>query len=85
MTAPVRTIDTLARVEADLNYLAPMAERPRNYTFDPPPGVPRSNTAASRRTGCPCYDVRPIASEITLDREGFALVDTAQRGARLLR
>ena len=30
-------------VEADLNYLAPMTERPRNYTFDPPPGVPRPN------------------------------------------
>jgi hypothetical protein len=30
-------------VEADLNYLAPMTERPRNYTFDPPPGVPRWN------------------------------------------
>jgi hypothetical protein len=30
-------------VEADLNYLAPMTERPRNYTFDPLPGVPRPN------------------------------------------
>jgi hypothetical protein len=25
--------DHLPRIEATLNYLAPMAERPRNYTF----------------------------------------------------
>ena len=33
----------LSSVVADMNYLAPMMERPRNYTFDPPPGIPRSN------------------------------------------
>jgi hypothetical protein len=38
-----RAID-LPHVDATLNYLAPMGDRPRNYTFDPPPGVPRSNS-----------------------------------------
>ena len=33
----VRIAD-LPHVEAELNYLAPMAERPRNYTYDPPAG-----------------------------------------------
>jgi hypothetical protein len=74
MTAPVRTIDALSRVEADLHYLAPMTERPRNYTYDPPPGIPRSNTAHETHR-VPIYDARPIASEISLDREGFAIVE----------
>ena len=64
---------TLPYVEAELRYLIPMAERPRNYTFEPPPGVPRSNTAHETRI-VPIYDVRPIASDLSLDREGFAVV-----------
>jgi len=48
MSAYARVIDDttfdLAYVKADLHYLSRMTERPRNYTFDPPPGVPRSNT-----------------------------------------
>ena len=34
-------IANLASVQADMNYLAPMLERPRNYTFEPPPGISR--------------------------------------------
>ena len=30
-------------VEAVLNYLAPIAERPRTYTFEAPPGSPQTN------------------------------------------
>jgi hypothetical protein len=60
-------------VEAELHYLAPMSERPRNYTFDPPPGVPRSNTAHEAHR-VPIYDVRGIASEVSLDRQGFELL-----------
>ena len=48
MSAHAAVIDKpsfdLPHVDADLHYLCPMTERPRNYTFDPPPGVPRSNT-----------------------------------------
>ena len=39
-------LDRLATVEAELTYLAPMRERPHNYTYDPPPGVARSNGGA---------------------------------------
>ena len=46
-------------VEADLNYLAPMAERPHTYTFHPPPGVPRSNIIAETHR-VPIHDLRPI-------------------------
>src|ERR671918_767732 len=52
-------IANLASVQADMNYLAPMLERPRNYTFEPPPGVPRSNTVnVSHRV--PIHDARRV-------------------------
>lgn len=66
-------IDKLATVEADLNYLAPTTERPRTYTYDPPPNVPRS-TAVNSAHKVPIRDARPVATEITLDQNGFGLV-----------
>jgi hypothetical protein len=73
MNAHIRPLSDLAHVDAALNYLAPMTERPRNYACEPPAGVPRSNTAPETHT-VPIYDMRPVASEISLDREGFALL-----------
>jgi hypothetical protein len=80
MNAGNRSLSDLPRVEATLNYLAPMAERPRNYACEPPVGVPRSNTMPETHT-VPIYSARPLASEISLDREGFALLpnETAVR------
>ena len=72
-TLAVRLHD-LPHIDATLNYLAPTTERPRNYTFDPPPGVPRSNTTHEAHV-VPVHDARGIASDITLDREGFALLN----------
>ena len=68
------TISELAGVEADLVYLAPMTERPHSYTYDPPPNVPRTNTVnvPHRVT---VHDARPIARDLSLDREGFELMD----------
>jgi hypothetical protein len=63
----------LPHVEADLHYLAQMTERPRNYTFDPPPGVPRSNTVHETHH-VPVYDARATAPNASLDREGFELL-----------
>jgi hypothetical protein len=63
----------LPHVEATLNYLAPMTERPRNYTFDPPPGAPRSNMERELHKVA-IHDARQAAAEITLDREGFAVL-----------
>lgn len=63
----------LPTIVAELNYLAPMTERPRNYTYDPPPGVPRSNVVAEPHQVA-VSDLRPIASALSLDREGFRLV-----------
>ncbi len=66
----------LPTVEATLNYIAPMSERPRNYTFDPQPGVPRSNVEPEAHI-VPIHDVRPIASSVSLDHEGFAVLHHA--------
>lgn len=60
-------------VDAELHYLAPMSARPHTYTYDPPPGTPRSNIAAETHT-VPVFDLRPIAAELSLDREGFELL-----------
>jgi hypothetical protein len=73
MNATATRVSDLPHIDAQLNYLRPMADRPRNYTFDPPPGVPRSNTAHEGHI-VPIHDARPLASDITLDREGFAVL-----------
>ena len=73
MTLSHDVIDGLPYVEGILNYLAPMAERPMNLAYEPPPGVPRS-------TGMPephrmmIYDARRIAGRLSLDSEGLAVV-----------
>jgi hypothetical protein len=66
-------IAALSFVTADLNYLAPARDRPRTYTFEPPPGEPRSNIVAEPHS-VPIHDVRPISETVSVDREGFALV-----------
>ena len=63
-----------AATEASLTFLRPMEGRPVSYQFDPPPGIPK-------RTGD--YDphpvtirnARPLARALSIDVEGFALVD----------
>jgi hypothetical protein len=76
LQAPVEAIAALPHVLAEMNYLVPMTERPRNYTFDPPPGVTRSNTQNEPHR-VRIHDARPIADRISLDATGFALVKHA--------
>ena len=66
-------IESLPFVKAELNYLAPIAGKPRTYAFDPPPGEPKS-TALPDPHVLPIFDGRLIAKNFSLDREGFALV-----------
>jgi len=70
--------DQLPYVEAELNYLAPIAERPRYYAYEPQPGEPRSNLEAEAHQ-MRIHDLRPIAGELDLDTQGFALLE--QRSA----
>jgi hypothetical protein len=73
VTYQPRRVDALPHVEGELHYLARMAERPRTYTYDPPEGVPRSNSTYEARR-LPIHDARSLAAEISLDAEGFAVV-----------
>jgi len=66
-------IESLPFVKAELNYLAPVAGKPRTYAFDPPPGEPKS-TALPEPHVLPIFDGRLIAKNFSLDREGFELV-----------
>jgi hypothetical protein len=76
----VRADATIAldAIEAELNYLGPMTEKPRNYTYDPPAGVPRSNIVTEPRK-VKIRDARPIAGRVSLDREGFGILRSASR------
>jgi hypothetical protein len=65
----------LPSVRGELTYLAKMTERPRTYTYDPGPGIPRSNLELETHT-TPIHDMRPVAHAVSLDREGFALVES---------
>ena len=71
-------IDQLPYVEAELNYLAPMAERPRYYAYEPEAGEPRSNPTPEPHQ-MHIHSLRPIADELGLDVQGFALLE--QRSA----
>src|SRR4051812_16085731 len=63
----------LAHVNADLNYLGSMNQRPRNYTYEPPAGEPWSNIVTETHR-VPIHDMRSIERDIALDREGFELL-----------
>jgi len=75
-----RTLDELPRVEATLNYLAPSADRPRSYTFAPPPGEAWTNVVPESHV-LPIRDMRAVSSAITLDAQGFQVLrhDSAVR------
>lgn len=73
MSLQSATIDALSSVKAELNYLAPTHERPRTYTYDPPPGEPRTTTVNDPHR-VEIASARAILSEVSLDEEGFGLV-----------
>jgi hypothetical protein len=64
---------TLPWIKAELNYLAPTRAKPRTYTYDPPAGEPRTTTINEPHS-VRISDARPILSEVSLDEEGFGLV-----------
>src|ERR1700750_1778930 len=73
MGLQLTSVESLPFVTAELNYLAPTPGKPRTYAFDPPPGEPKS-TALAEPHRVPIFDGRSIAENMSLDREGFALV-----------
>jgi hypothetical protein len=69
-------IGQLPHVDAALSYIEPMSDKPRSLEYEPPPGVPRT-TAVYRDHTVTIRDVRPVASALSLEREGFQLVTAA--------
>src|SRR5258705_367462 len=72
------TPDRLPYVEAELNYLVPMPERPRYYAYEPGPTDPPPNMVHEPDV-MRMHDMRTISHEIGLDNQGCALVE--QRSA----
>jgi hypothetical protein len=74
MSLALNDIESLASVEAELNYLAPSgALRPRTYTYDPPAGEPQSSIVNDPRKVA-IHDARPLARTASLDDEGFGVL-----------
>jgi hypothetical protein len=63
----------LPSVTGDVVYIAKSAEKPHTYTYEPPPGQPRSNIVEDRHT-VRIHDMRPIAADLSLDVHGFQLL-----------
>ena len=71
-------IEHLPRVAARLQYLEPMAEKPRSLEYLAPPGVPQT-TAIYREREVEIRDVRPLAETLSLEQEGFQLLTAPTR------
>lgn len=73
--APSRAIPTerLPHVTAELNYLVPLAEKPRSLAYEPRPGEAQTTAVYEAHT-VDIHDVRPIAGDLSLEREGLRLV-----------
>jgi hypothetical protein len=67
-------VSSLPRVLGEVVYLAKTPEKPHTYTYDPPDGVARTNIVNEPHT-IPIFDMRSLADGLTLDGQGFALVD----------
>lgn len=73
MSLSNQTFVRLPRVDATLNYLAPMTEKPRRYTYDLPQGIPHTNVQYERRK-VTIRDARSVVDFLSLDDEGLQLV-----------
>lgn len=71
-TEELTALDESTEVEAVLNYTRNTGVRPVHYTFDPPPGVPRSSGEIDART-VTIHDARRNRG-LALDVSGFELV-----------
>ncbi|MEH1779635.1 MAG: CmcJ/NvfI family oxidoreductase [Nostoc sp.] len=70
MSRDNRFFSDLKHVEAELNYLTPMAEKLVNYAYEPPAGVPRSNGKYETHK-VPIRNAREISDKVSLERQGF--------------
>ncbi len=74
MSLPIEAVGRLPSVEGELYYLAPLEGKPWNYTYPPPEGVPVSRGEPETHRVA-IHDLRPVLSEISLDAEGWDLIE----------
>ncbi len=67
-------VSSLPLVTGEVVYLAKTPDKPHTYTYDPPDGTAKTNIVNDPHT-VSIFDMRPIADGLSLDRQGFALVD----------
>ncbi|CAN7376484.1 CmcJ/NvfI family oxidoreductase [Phenylobacterium sp. LjRoot225] len=68
-----RSTPQLHSVEGVLGFTQRSFEPVFSYAYDPPPGVPRTNIVPDERR-IRIEDARPLAGDLSLDVEGFAVV-----------
>jgi hypothetical protein len=61
-------------MDISIRYVVPGDHKPRAYAMEPPSGEPEISAGFESRT-VPVRDLRPLAAGLSLDREGFRLVD----------
>src|SRR5258708_37148387 len=64
----------LKGVVAPLVFLVPMAEKPVAYNYEPPSGVPQ-RTGRYEAERVLVHDARAVVDALSLDREGFVLIN----------
>jgi hypothetical protein len=72
---PLDNAASAKTVVAELHYLKRTAEKPTRYVIEPPPGVPAWNGIEDPHQ-VRIEDARGREAEFTLDRNGFAFVNT---------
>ena len=78
MTARANPTARLPHVTAALHYLVPPADKPRSLAYEPAPGEPQTTAAYEAHTVA-IHDVRPIAGDLSLEREGLRLLTRPTR------
>src|SRR5882724_8920410 len=69
-------------ITATMTYLVPTGKKPVSYQYDPPPGVPlRSGIYEDRSVQI--RNARTVGLDLSLDREGFAIVQHVSKAADL--
>jgi hypothetical protein len=69
----VQTPIRAAAISAVLNFLKPMAERPRSLQYEPPAGV-KQRTGEDEPHVVAIADARPLVGALSLDAQGFELL-----------
>lgn len=72
------SVEPLPYVTGLLNYVIEPTGKPHSYMYDPPPGVPKLS-ASYEQHAMIIRNLRPVASSLSLEAEGFRLVTHESR------